>query len=343
MSLVVVLDTSGSMLSDNRIGVARQLINGILDRLTARDRVALVTYGSTVQVAQPFVSGAKTGGMRSVVGEIYPDGSTYVEGGIRKAYELAAQAKGLPSRMVVIPDGVGNLGATGPDSILKPLDENAVRGTVLTALGMGVSGNYNDVMLETLANRGNGTYHYIQDRAEAAEFLGEAVQGILVEVARDARVQVEFNPEAVRKYRLIGYENRAVKDSDFRDDTLDFGELGFARDVTALYELRLFDEASDEDILATARLRWRDALTQEVVEVEEGITLGEFSAGIGDTAVGFRLAAGVAEFAELMRKSYWAQCGDLASVRGLFGGEVEGDLGWMLAGAEPLFEGYCEK
>lgn len=235
------------------------------------------------------------------------------------------------------------MGSTGPNSILKLLDGNALKGAVLTAIGVGVTGNYNDVMLETLANRGNGTYHYIRDRQEAVEFLAGPVRSIFAEVARDARVQVEVDTEAVRKYRSIGYGNRAVSDSDFRDDTLDFGELGFARDVTALYEVRLFDEVRDSDALATASLRWRDARTQEVVEISESISLGDLAKDLDATPYEFRQAAAVAEFAELMRKSYWAQCSGLGAVEELVGEDGDGVLVKMLSQAKPLFEEFYER
>ena len=274
VSLVLVLDVSGSMRGDGRIDVAKRVILGLLDLLRADDRVALVTYGSTVEVVQGFTSGTEVGGLRSVVSEIWPGGSTHVEGGIRRAYELAGSEAGRNVRIVVLSDGVGNLGVTGPDSILKLVDENAQRRAVLTTVGVGMSGNYNDVMLEVLANRGNGTYHYVGDREAAEEFLSERATGVFVEVARDARIQVEFNPEVVRKYRLLGYENRAVADEDFRKDDLDFGELGFARDVTALYEVRLFDQPAADGVLLTAYLRWRDVASGNVLEVSEGLEVG---------------------------------------------------------------------
>ena len=158
--------------------------------------------------------------------------------------------------MALLSDGVANVGNTGPESILEMVDEYAQRNATLTIIGVGITGNYNDVLMEVLANRGNGTHHYLANRAAVARFLEESVSGIFVETARDARIQVEFNPDVVRKYRRIGYENRAVADADFQDDALDFGEVGFARDASALYELRLHDQAPADATLATARLRW---------------------------------------------------------------------------------------
>ena len=342
VNLVVVLDVSGSMSADSRIGVAKDLIVGILDDVRAQDGVAVVTYGDTVQVLHPFVSGSEVGSLKSSVLEIVPNGATYVEAGIRKAYELAALEPGRAARIVVISDGVGNLGATGAGSILEFVDGNARRNTVLSTIGVGTSGNYNDVMLEVLANRGNGTYHYIQGSDSLDKFLGNRAAGIFTEVARDARIQVEFNPDVVRKYRLIGYENRAVADEDFRDDSLDFGELGFARDVTALYELRLFDGAQDDAELLTAYLRWMDVGEGEVVEINRSLVFGDLAGDVADLPYEFRRAAGVAEFAELLRKSFWAQCGTLDGVGELL--ELEDrDLDWMLLKARGDFEPFCKK
>ena len=342
VSLVIVLDTSGSMSADSRIGVAKRVISGILDEVGASDRVALVTYGDTVEVVQSFVAGTELGGIRSAFLELTPQGGTFVEGGIRKAYELAASEKGRPARIVVVSDGVGNLGRTGPDSILSLVDRNVQRDSVLSTIGVGFTGNYNDVMLEVLANRGNGTYHYVRDDGAIGEFLAGAVNGIFTEVARDARIQVEFNPDVVRKYRLIGYENRAVADEDFRDDSLDFGELGFARDVTALYELRLFDGVEDGAELLTARLRWMDVGGGEVVEVSESLAFSDLVGDVGDLPYEFSRTAAVAEFAELLRKSFWAQCGTLDAVGELLRLE-DRELDQMTLAAGKEFEPFCKR
>ena len=344
VSLVIVLDTSGSMTGDGRIGVAKRVILGVLDLVQASDRVALVTYGDTVNVLHDFVPGTELGGLTSVMLELEPYGGTFVEGGILKAYQLAASQEGRPARIVVVSDGVGNLGATGPDSILSLVDGNVQRDVVLSTIGVGTSGNYNDVMLEVLANRGNGIYHYILDDESISDFLAGAVRGIFTEVARDARIQVEFNPETVRKYRLIGYENRAVADQDFRDDSLDFGELGFARDVTALYELRLFDELEESAGLLTAYLRWMDVGQGEVVEVSESLLVGDLEDGVGDLPYEFRRTAAVAEFAELLRKSFWAQCGTLDAVGELLGfeGPEDRELDRMILAARNEFEPFCK-
>ena len=301
------------------------------------------------------MSGFADGDSREVIIEgaraLRTGGSTYAEEGLRLAYQLAAGEleRGQQVRIVLLSDGVANVGATGPESILGVVDQQAQRSATLTSIGVGIGGNYNDVLLEALANRGNGTYHYLADRAAADRFLERAALGVFTETARDARIQVEFDPATVRKYRLIGYENRAVSDEDFRDDSLDFGEPGFARDVTALYELRLEEGAAPDALLATARLRWLNPDSGRPVEIEEDIAVAAIAADIGAASPYFRQAAAAAEFAELLRKSYWAQCGSLDAVSELLAGlraelrdhDGHATLARRVRAASELFEPYC--
>ncbi len=351
VSLIFVVDVSGSMEADNRIGVARDVIVGLAEMMTAQDRAAIVTYGDRASLVSGFADGDRRQEIVTAARALRTGGSTFAEDGLRLAYDLAGDEleRGQQVRIVLLSDGVANVGATGPDSILGLVDQQAQRQATLTSIGVGISGNYNDVLLEALANRGNGTYHYLADREAANRYLEQAAGGVFTETARDARIQVEFNPATVRKYRLIGYENRAVSDEDFRDDSLDFGEPGFARDVTALYELRLEAGAAPDGVLATARLRWLDPQTGEPTEIEAGLPVAEVAADIGSASPYFRQTAAAAEFAELLRKSFWAQCGSLDAVSELLDG-VRADLGEQrdyrelarrVNSASELFEPYC--
>ncbi|MCY3656097.1 MAG: von Willebrand factor type A domain-containing protein [Chloroflexi bacterium] len=353
VSLIFVIDTSGSMAADNRLGLAKTIAEGIADRMIDGDRAALVTYGDIAVRNSDFVDYDDRARVVSALRGLYANGSTYAEAGLRMAYGMAEDEldEGRTVRLVLFSDGVANVGATGPESILELVDEQAHRRATLTAIGVGISGNYNDVLMEALANRGNGTYHYLYDHAAGEQYLSEDVNGVFTETARDARIQVQFNADAVRKYRLIGYENRAVADEDFEDDTLDFGEPGFDRDVTALYELRLEEGASTSDTMATVRLRWLSPGSGGAIETSESITVGGVAGGIGDTSAHFRQAAAVAELAELLRKSFWAQCSDIAAVADLLDG-IEGELGEdsdytrlvsRVARASEYFEPYCKE
>ena len=352
VSVIFVLDVSGSMEADNRLGLAKQVAAGIVERMRAGDRAALVTYADAVRVAYPLSDREQAvGGLSETLAALEPGGSTYAEAGLSEAYRLAAGevAAGRRVSLVLLSDGVANVGHTGPESILRVVDDYARREAALTAVGVGITGNYNDVLLEVLANRGNGTYHYLADSDDVDRFLERSAGGVFYPAPRDARIQVEFNPRVVRKYRLLGYENRAAADDDFRDDTLDFGEPGFARDVTALYELRLMPDVMPDDRLAEARLRWRPALADQHTEVSVVVTAGSVADGLADTAAHFRQAAAVAEFAELLRNSYWARCGDLGAVADLLDtvrAELSGDPAYaelrrLVAQAGELFVPYC--
>ena len=348
VSLIMVLDISGSMGADNRLETAKLVMAGLADLLTVDDRVALVTYGNAGRVAFPMSGGAEVDQLLGRIAELETEGATNLAEGLTVAYRLAGEEleQDRKVRIVVLSDGVGNIGPTGPGTVLELVEARARRDATVTTVGVGISGNYNDVMMEALANRGNGTYHYLRGERQAGEFLLESGESVFRETARDARVQVEFDPAAVRKYRLIGYENRAVADADFRDDALDFGEPGFARDVTALYELRLQDDAADDAVAATVRLRWRVPSSAEVVEVEDSVTVAGISANGSDASPHLIRAAAIAEFAELMRKSYWAQCGTVGTVAELLTGvdlpDDDGSgLDGMLAAADGLFEPYC--
>ena len=348
VTLIFVLDISGSMAGDDRLGVAKLVMVGLSDQLTPEDRVALVTYGDAARVDFPLAaaSGSTVSDLVEKIAGVHTEGATNLAEGMIMAYRLASEEldQQRKVRVVVLSDGVGNIGATGPDTVLALVDEHAQRDATVTAVGVGVSGNYNDVMMEALANRGNGTYHYLRGDQQAGAFLLENAQSVFREVARDARIQVEFNPDAVRKYRLIGYENRAVADADFRDDSLDFGEPGFARDVTALYELRLEADVADDAPVATVYLRWEDGVTGEIIETQDTVAVADVSASPADAAAHLVRSAAVAEFAELLRKSYWAQCGTVGAASELLAGRVftdGGDLDELLDAAAGLFEPYC--
>ena len=343
VSLIFVVDTSGSMEADNRLDAAKRIMLGLLDQAHPADSMALVVYSDWAEVVLPHTDLEEPRDLEQVVRGLHPGGSTYAEQGLHKAYELAGNEllRGRRVRLVLFSDGVGNVGATGPDQILELVDQHAQRQATLTTVGVGISGNYNDIMLERLANRGNGTYHYVADRAAEAAFLAGPAQAVFHETARDARIQVEFNPETVRKYRLLGYENRAKADDTFRDDTEDFGEIGFRSDVTALYEVRPLDDAPEGN-LAVARLRYRDPVQQAVVEVEAVLGWDQ----VGEPNRHFARQAAVAEWAELLGKSFYAQCGSIQAVLDALpeawdepGRELE-QLVWDTG---PLFEPFCQE
>ena len=193
----------------------------------------------------------------AAIDRLQPGGSTYVEDGLRLAYEMAAKQveDGRITRVMLLSDGVGNVGRTGADSILKEIQDEVDAGVTLTTVGFGM-GNFNDVLMERLANDGDGAYYYVDSLTEARRVFVDDLVGTIQNIAKDTKVQVDFNPQVVRSFRLLGYENRDVADEDFRDDTVDAGEVGAGHSVTALYEMKLHGQA--EGTLATVYLRYED-------------------------------------------------------------------------------------
>ena len=313
-NLVFAIDVSGSMARGNRLGLVKKSLFLLLDELRDTDSVGIVVYGDEGRVLLSPVSGAESDVARLAVERLSPSGSTYVEDGLRVAYELAVENYDAAkvNRVVVLSDGVGNVGRTGADDILAQVRKQVDLGITLMTVGFGM-GNYNDVLMERLANDGNGTYHYIDSMTEARRVFVDGLTGSLETIAREAKIQVEFNPDVVRSWRLLGYENRDVADEDFRDDDVDGGEVGAGHEVTALYEMKPEGDAFAGHV-ATIRLRYADEALGEVVEQELVVSDDVFAGSVEDADVGLRMAALVAEYAELLRGSYWAREGDMEVV-----------------------------
>ena len=218
---------------------------------------------------------------------------------------------GRITRVIVLSDGVGNVGNTGAESILRQIRENVEQGITLTTVGFGM-GNYNDVLMEQLANDGDGSYHYVDTLAEARRIFVENLTGTLQVIAKDGKIQVDFNPDVVSRFRLLGYENRRVDDQDFRNDEVDAGEIGADHSVTALYELKLRDDA--DGLLSTVRVRYEDPDSGEVYEIYREFNRADLEASLEQASPRFQMAAVVAEYAEILRESYWAQEGSLEDV-----------------------------
>ncbi|MDX1501594.1 MAG: von Willebrand factor type A domain-containing protein [Thermoanaerobaculia bacterium] len=328
-TLIFVVDVSGSMNRENRLGLVQRSLLLLLDRLRSDDQVGLVVYGSAGQVLLEPTGDLEA--IRAAIGRLAAGGSTNAEEGLALAYDVARRhfREGALHRLILCSDGVANVGRTGPDSILERIEREGRDGIELTTVGFGM-GNYNDVLMEQLADRGNGRYAYVDGLAEARRIFVENLTGTLETVAADAKVQVEFDPAVVTRYRLLGYENRDVADERFRDDTVDAGEIGAGHGVTALYEVKLAEEVRRRDILATLRLRWRSVASGRVEETEHAIRVGEIAASWEQAPRELKLAAVVAELGEILKGSYWAREGDLddlfARAQRLAAVEYEGDL-----------------
>lgn len=250
------------------------------------------------------------------IARLGPQGSTNAEEGIKIGYRMAGKAfmRGAINRVILCSDGVANVGRTGPESIFKQIKHHADEGITLSTIGFGM-GNYNDVLMEQLADKGNGNYAYVDTINEARRVFVENLTGTLQVVARDVKVQVDFSPAVVRSYRLLGYENRDVADGDFRNDKVDGGEVGAGHSVTALYELKLWPDKSGR--LASVHVRYKNAEGVNVREVTAETASTDTAESFPAAADSLQLAACVAEFAEILRGSYWARGSSLDEVLAL--------------------------
>jgi Ca-activated chloride channel homolog len=302
--LTFVVDVSGSMDQGNRLGLVKQSLGLLLDQLRKDDQVGLVVYGDAARVLLEPTSDREL--IRQAVQRLVPTGATNAEAGIILGYDVAGRSfrPGAINRLLLCSDGVANVGATGPAAILARIQREAKRGIELTTLGFGM-GNYNDVLMEQLADKGNGRYAYLDDLGEARRVLVEELTGTLQTIAEDAKAQVEFSPAAVTRWRLIGYENRDIPDEKFRDNTVDAGEIGAGHSVTALYEVQLTPKASGK--IASLHLRYRVPVTGQLQETIRDLRTSDLVADWKDASPGFRLASLVVEFAETLRGSSHAE------------------------------------
>jgi Ca-activated chloride channel family protein len=305
-ALTFVIDVSGSMDRENRLGLVKRSLQLLVNRLRPDDTVAVVVYGSQARVVLPPTPGSERSLILDAIYSLEPEGSTNAEAGLQLGYRLAwdsFKADGI-NRVVLCSDGVANVGATGPEEILESIRGYADAGITLTSVGFGM-GNFNDVLMEQLADNGDGHYAYVDDLAEARKLFVEDLTSTLQVIALDARVQVDFNSDVVTRYRLIGYENRDLADHDFRNDGVDAGEIGAGHSVTALYALHL--AAGAEGRLATVQLRWQDPDTREVIEINGNVNTWDLAGHFRETSTRFQLTAVTAQYAEVLRHSPWAQ------------------------------------
>ncbi len=237
-NLVFLLDVSGSMEDPNKLPLLKAALNVLVDRLREKDKVSIVVYAGAAGLVLPPTSGAEKQKIRDAIDNLSAGGSTAGSAGIELAYKIAAEnfSKGGNNRVILATDGDFNVGSSSDRSMESLIEEKRKTGVFLTCLGFGM-GNYKDSKLETLADKGNGNHAYIDTMQEAQKVLGTEFFGTLYTIAKDVKIQVEFNPAKVQAYRLIGYENRLLNDEDFKDDTKDAGELGSGHTVTALYEI----------------------------------------------------------------------------------------------------------
>ena len=314
LALVFVIDVSGSMNEGGRIGLVKDALGQLLTKLDGRDRIALVTFSKTAQVLLPMTTADRRGQILTAIGGLGTGGGTNVESGLLRGYELAAREfdPELQNRVVLLSDGVGNIGETDQEELLGKVSEHRSKGLYLNTIGFGIS-NHNDVFLEQLADGGDGQCNYVDSPVEARRAFVENFTGAFQTVARDAKIQVEFDPARVGSYRLIGYENRAMADREFDQDSADAGEVGAGQGVVAVFELFDVDlSGGDGAGLGTLRLRFKppfSAESDEVRELSQAFGADVSRPSFAAASPGFRRSTLVAQTAEVLRGS-WHTNGD---------------------------------
>jgi Ca-activated chloride channel homolog len=321
-NLVFLVDVSGSMGDPDKLPLVKSSLRTLAEQLRPRDRVAVVTYAGASGITLPSTTGDRKGEIVSAVERLQAGGSTNGASGIRLAYRVAEEnlVRGGTNRVILATDGDFNVGVTSDTELVSLIEEKREGGVSLSVLGFG-TGNYNESMMEKLADKGNGNFAYIDTQAEAEKALGEQVAGTLATIAKDVKIQVEFNPRLVAGYRLIGYENRLLADRDFNDDRKDAGEIGAGHTVTALYEVvpagqKVENPGVDElkygrpagpvqgagaNELLTVKLRYKEPDGDESKPLNVGVL--DRQASFRNASENFKFAAAVAEFGLLLRDS----------------------------------------
>ncbi|MFH8485625.1 vWA domain-containing protein [Streptomyces longisporoflavus] len=301
-ALTFVIDVSGSMAEPGRLDLVKESLGIMTDKLRDDDSVALVTFSDSAEEVLPMTRlGGHRGRVHSAVEAMEPTQSTNLEAGIRTGYDTAVgdRRDGATNRVVLLSDALANTGETSADGILERISD-ARREHGITLFGVGVGSDYGDALMERLADKGDGHTTYVSDTEEAREVFCEQLPANIELRARDAKAQVAFDPETVKQFRLIGYDNRAVADDDFRDDSVDGGEVGPGHTVTALYAVRMKPATSGH--VATASVRWLDPDSRAPHEESNEIESGDLEGGLPDADRGLRTAAVAAYFADALRQ-----------------------------------------
>lgn len=331
-NLVFLLDVSGSMQSTDKLPLLKQALSMLTRKLDGNDTVSIVVYAGASGVVLDSTSGDQKASIIAALEQLKAGGSTNGAAGIRLAYQLAEQnfKKGGVNRVILATDGDFNVGVASTEELIDMVERQRKSGIALTTLGFG-SGNYNDHMLEQLADAGNGNHAYIDKLSEAQKVLSEELSATLMTIAKDVKLQLEFNPATVSEYRLIGYENRVLNEEDFNNDQVDAGEIGAGHTVTALYEITLkgseflrlparrygvseqvqWSPSTHGDELAHLRIRYKLPGQDNSNLIESPIRLREINDSQQPSSEDFRFAAAVAAFGQKLR-----------------GGEYLGDWCW---------------
>lgn len=331
-NLVFLLDVSGSMDELNKLPLLVKSFGLLVAQLTEKDRVAIVTYAGRAGLVLPSTKGSDKQHIMEALERLQAGGSTAGGAGIQLAYQVAKEnyIRDGNNRVILATDGDFNVGISATSDLVRFVEEKRKDGIFLTVLGFGM-GNYKDDRLQQLADRGNGNHAYIDDILEAKKVLVSEISATLYTIAKDVKIQVEFNPAKVKSYRLVGYENRRLENKDFEDDTKDAGEIGSGHTVTALYEIipaeaedaptttelkyqttTIKDEAKQSDEVLTVRIRYKDPDKEKSKAFSHVLTGAPLEPE--ETSDNFRFSAAVAEFGMILRGSEFKGEASLAAV-----------------------------
>jgi len=340
-NLVFLVDVSGSMDSDDKLPLLKSSLKLLVKEMRAQDRITLVTYASGTQIALPPTSGSEKATIIAAIDGLSPGGGTAGASGIALAYSVALKSfiKGGINRILLATDGDFNVGVSDTRALVSLVEERRKSGISLSTLGFG-SGNYNDALMEQVADAGDGAYSYIDNLMEGHKVLVNEMTSTLATIARDVKVQIEFNPSVVREYRQIGYENRQLAREDFANDKVDAGDIGSGHTVTAIYELTLTGKPGSIE-----PLRYGSALSRDTVDTGElgSLRLRYKKPGanasermdlvlrtddvqpMAKVLPSFRFAVAVAGFGQLLRGGKYTGSLDYPVVRRLAQENIEND------------------
>jgi Ca-activated chloride channel family protein len=321
-NLIFLVDSSGSMSSANKLPLLQKSLKLLLEKLDDRDKVAIVAYAGSAGLVLPSTPASKKGNIINALEQLRAGGSTAGGAGIQLAYQVAKEnlITNGNNRVILCTDGDFNVGVSSTGDLVRLIEEKRKDDIYLTICGFGM-GNYKDSRMEQISNAGNGNYFYIDNIQEAKKVFAREMRANLFTIAKDVKIQVEFNPTKVKAYRLVGYENRVLADEDFDDDKKDAGELGAGHTVTALYEI--IPAGSEEEVKKTGTLKYQEtkikdtaASSTEIMTIkfrykppkEEKSKLIEHPVidpdiSLAETSNNFRFSAAVAGFGMLLRDS----------------------------------------
>lgn len=308
-NLIFVVDVSGSMGRENRISQVKRSLHELVGELNEGDSVGIVAYGShAFMVLEPTAISSKreTSPLHQAIDSLVIGGSTNAQAGIELGYDLAGKhfGKGKINRVILCSDGVANQGlTTSAEGISNRVKNEAEKGVTISTIGFGM-GNYNDTLMEQLAQLGNGNYYYVDSKEESHRVFVENLTGMLQVIAKDVKIQVEFDPQVVSRYRLLGYENRKLETKDFEDDRVDAGEIGAGHSVTALYEVKFSGKPQD---FGWMRVRYKAPEGGDSKLIEKRLPKEIVHSSIEKASDASRLSFAVSILAEKLRGSYWVR------------------------------------